>query len=227
MLILTRKIGETITIGDRIKIVVVDIKGKQVRLGVEAPQETTIYREEIIKRSRRRTDWRPNWIFPSWINYDGLIISVLIEGAKALQIETRRFGTIAVEEEQIFHLPEGIIGFPEWTRYILLNHREGSPFLWFQSVENRDLAFVLLDPLDLVADYDVDLSPEDSLLLQLDQPVAELKTLVVVNISKQQPPEITANLLAPVVINSGKKIAKQVILYQTAYSVRHPVSTKN
>ena len=51
--------------------------------------------------------------------------------------------------------------------------------------------------------------------------------MVVVNISKQQPPEITANLLAPVVINSGKKIAKQVILYQTDYSVRHPVPTNN
>jgi carbon storage regulator len=50
MLILTRKIGETITIGDRIKIVVVDIKGKQVRLGVEAPQETTIFREEIFQK---------------------------------------------------------------------------------------------------------------------------------------------------------------------------------
>jgi len=143
-----------------------------------------------------------------------------------LQIETSRFGTITVEEDQIFRLPEGIIGFPEWTRYLLVNHREGSPYLWLQSVENQDLAFVLMDPLDLVADYDIDLSPEDSDLLQLDQPV-EIKALVVVNISRQQPPEITANLLAPVVINSGKKIAKQVILYQSDYSVRHPVPTNN
>ncbi len=144
-----------------------------------------------------------------------------------MQIETSRFGTIVVKEEQIFHLPEGIIGFPEWTRYILINHREGSPFQWFQSIENQDLAFVLMDPLDLVADYDIDLSPEDSLLLQIDQPVAEITALVVVNISKQPPSEITANLLAPVVINSGKKIAKQIILYQSDYSVRHPVPTKN
>ncbi len=50
MLILTRKIGETITIGDRIKVVVVDIKGKQVRLGIEAPEETAIFREEIYQR---------------------------------------------------------------------------------------------------------------------------------------------------------------------------------
>jgi flagellar assembly factor FliW len=144
-----------------------------------------------------------------------------------LQIETSRFGKLAVEEEQVLLLPEGIIGFPEWTRYILLNHREGSPFLWLQSLENGDLAFVLMDPLNLVADYDIDLSPEDALWLQIDQPAAELKALVVVNISKHVPQEITANLLAPVVINSGKKIAKQIILYQTDYSVRHPVPKKN
>jgi carbon storage regulator len=49
MLVLTRKIGETIAIDDHIKITVVQIKGKQVRLGVEAPKETRVYREEIYK----------------------------------------------------------------------------------------------------------------------------------------------------------------------------------
>lgn len=50
MLILTRKIGETIAIGDDIKIQVVEIKGKQVRLGVKAPKATTVHREEIYQR---------------------------------------------------------------------------------------------------------------------------------------------------------------------------------
>jgi carbon storage regulator len=47
MLVLTRKMGESITIDDDIKIVVVQIKGKQVRLGIEAPKETKIHREEV------------------------------------------------------------------------------------------------------------------------------------------------------------------------------------
>lgn len=47
MLVLTRKIGETITIDDHIKITVVQIKGKQVRVGIDAPKETKIYREEV------------------------------------------------------------------------------------------------------------------------------------------------------------------------------------
>ncbi len=63
MLILTRKIGETITIGDRIKIVVVDIKGKQVRLGVEAPQETAIFREEIYQKIQEENRLAAHWDF--------------------------------------------------------------------------------------------------------------------------------------------------------------------
>lgn len=47
MLVLTRKLGESIAIDDNIKIVVVQIKGRQVRLGIEAPKETKIHREEI------------------------------------------------------------------------------------------------------------------------------------------------------------------------------------
>ena len=49
MLVLTRKIGETIAIDDHIKITVVQIKGKQVRIGIEAPKETKIHREEIYR----------------------------------------------------------------------------------------------------------------------------------------------------------------------------------
>lgn len=50
MLVLTRKLGESVTIGDDIKISVIDIKGRQVRLGIEAPPHMTIHREEIYAR---------------------------------------------------------------------------------------------------------------------------------------------------------------------------------
>ncbi len=50
MLILTRKVGECITIGDDIRIYVVGIKGKQVRLGLDAPSNAIIHREEIYNR---------------------------------------------------------------------------------------------------------------------------------------------------------------------------------
>ena len=49
MLILTRKLGEVIAVGDDIKIVILDIKGKHVRVGVEAPRQTKVYREELYR----------------------------------------------------------------------------------------------------------------------------------------------------------------------------------
>ena len=50
MLVLTRRLGEAITIGENIKIVVVDIDGNQVKLGIDAPREVEIYREELYER---------------------------------------------------------------------------------------------------------------------------------------------------------------------------------
>lgn len=50
MLVLTRKIGEGITIGDDIKVVIMQVKGKQVRLGIKAPNGTSVHREEVFER---------------------------------------------------------------------------------------------------------------------------------------------------------------------------------
>jgi carbon storage regulator len=52
MLILTRKLGENIRIGDTIRIVVLDIKGGQVKLGIDAPPSVAVHREEIYERIR-------------------------------------------------------------------------------------------------------------------------------------------------------------------------------
>jgi len=49
MLILTRKLGEVIAVGDDIKIVILDIKGRQVSIGVEAPRQIKVYREELFR----------------------------------------------------------------------------------------------------------------------------------------------------------------------------------
>ena len=52
MLILTRKLGENIRIGDRIKIIILDVKGGQVKLGIDAPPNVSVHREEIYERIR-------------------------------------------------------------------------------------------------------------------------------------------------------------------------------
>ncbi|BDV44435.1 carbon storage regulator [Geotalea uraniireducens] len=61
MLVLTRKMGEVVTIGDSIRIKVVEMKGNQVRLGIEAPGDMRIYREEIYLKVQRENQLAADW----------------------------------------------------------------------------------------------------------------------------------------------------------------------
>ncbi len=64
MLVLTRKLGESITIGDDVRITVMAVKGNQVKIGIEAPTETKVYREEIytsiVEANERANEHRRN-----------------------------------------------------------------------------------------------------------------------------------------------------------------------
>lgn len=57
MLILTRKVGEAIRIGDDIYVKVTDIQGDQVRVGISAPPDVNIVRTELLERKERETEW--------------------------------------------------------------------------------------------------------------------------------------------------------------------------
>ena len=142
-----------------------------------------------------------------------------------MKIETSRFGSLDLLEDKIIHVPSGLFGFPDSKRYTLFEHKEGSPFLWLQSVDNGSLAFVLIDPLLVKPDYEIQISPQDMKELQLTDAPDGIQTLVIVNVTPGERVGLTANLLGPIVINVKKKLGKQIILSDNQYSLRHPLPT--
>ncbi|HBO8904058.1 TPA: carbon storage regulator CsrA [Pseudomonas aeruginosa] len=60
MLILTRRVGETLMVGDDVTVTVLGVKGNQVRIGVNAPKEVAVHREEIYQRNQKEKDQEPN-----------------------------------------------------------------------------------------------------------------------------------------------------------------------
>jgi flagellar assembly factor FliW len=139
-----------------------------------------------------------------------------------MRLETKAAGTIEVADEAVITIPKGMIGFPNYKRFVLLPHREDSPFSWLQSVEEPSLAWVVMNPLLLVPNYRVRVSEPE---LDGIGPTApeSLKVLAVVNIPPGAPERATANLAGPIILNDSSRLAKQVVLKQAAYSPCHPL----
>lgn len=137
-----------------------------------------------------------------------------------MDIVTRHFGKITVKDEDIIDFPEGIPGFEDTKKFVLLdNGDKTSPFRWLQGVDNPQLTFVLIDPRYFRPDYVVDVNDADVEILDIKDVGKVLVFAVVVipeDISK-----MTANLKAPVLINMENRKGKQVVNENSNYKVRH------
>ena len=129
-------------------------------------------------------------------------------------------GEIEADESQIFSFPEGLPGFSHLKKFLLIRHREKSPFFFLIAVAEPEIYFILLDPAKILDDYQVELTGEQQTLLNLsaETPVLSL------NITRIPPEaqEIILNLKAPVIFNLNEKIGRQVIL-EANYPVRFTI----
>jgi flagellar assembly factor FliW len=137
-------------------------------------------------------------------------------------IATKHFGEIGVREEQIITFSPGLLGFTEFHRYILIEHGPDSPFLWLQCVDKSDLAFVVIDPLFVLPDFQI--GPIAGVQKELGaQNLQDLKVLVILTIPPGRPQDMTANLMGPLLINLANRRGKQLVLESSPYSHKHPV----
>ncbi len=136
-----------------------------------------------------------------------------------IQITTSRFGTINVDGKNIIEFVSPIIGFEGLTRYTLLDHADNSPFKWLQSLDEPSLAFVVTNPKFFAIPYEFML-PEDTVHRLGIKQVEDVLVFTIVNIPNENPGLMTANLLAPIVVNQANLHAMQVVLQDTQYTTR-------
>ena len=143
-----------------------------------------------------------------------------------MMIHTTRFGDIECPEDKVLTMPSGIIGFPVSTRYLILDHDRDVPFKWLQSVDQPELAFVIVDPVWFKPDYRVTIALDEiDELGRIDK--ADLVMFVLLTIPSDDPSRMTANLRGPVVVDARSRVAKQLILhddYPTRAAVLHEQS---
>jgi flagellar assembly factor FliW len=135
-------------------------------------------------------------------------------------LKTAHFGVIDINEADFIYFPEGIPGFEESKRYALIGHdTNDSVFFWLQSVDMPELCFVVTDPFMVYDGYGIDVDDEDVELLKITD-AKKVLTLTIVVIPENID-EIRVNLKAPIIINTEKKLGKQIIQQNENLPIRY------
>ncbi|MGH7183390.1 MAG: flagellar assembly protein FliW [Nitrospiraceae bacterium] len=136
-------------------------------------------------------------------------------------VASTRFGNLNVSAESLLTFPSGLLGFPEWTRYVILDHDTDAPFKWLHCVEEASLAFVVIDPTLFNENYQVTISPEARGEVEGSE-TDELGLAVILTIPSDDPSAVTANLRGPLLMNPRTRLCKQLVLSED-YPTRYPV----
>jgi len=138
-----------------------------------------------------------------------------------MNVDTKAFGLIDVDEKFKVKIPQGLFGFEDYNNYVLLADEEHQPFYWLQSIDEKEIAFVLIDPFLFRKDYEANITDEELAEIGITAP-EHLVIYVIVTIPPDGSP-MTANLQGPIVINDKNMTAKQAILSDMKWKTRHDI----
>ncbi len=136
-------------------------------------------------------------------------------------VKTGRFGQITIGEEELIEVPQGLLGFSDYRKFCLVDPGDDTLIIWLQSIENPDLAFAMLEPKIFKPDYSVRLSAAELRELKLEN-INQSAVFSVLTIPEDVT-QMTANLKAPLVINLKAQKARQVVLQENEYTIKHPM----
>ena len=135
-------------------------------------------------------------------------------------IHTVRFGDFEVEEKSIVHFAQGIPAFEDEHEFVLIPYDAESPYLFLQSCQTPDLAFLMASPYLFFKDYEFEIDDATEKKLGLQSP-EDVAVYVLLTIPGGSIKDMTANLMAPVIINQNTLDAVQLVLEKSHYQTKH------
>lgn len=138
------------------------------------------------------------------------------------KFQTMRFGELAYREEDIIHLPEGLVGMPDLRDWLILEMGDDLPMKWFQSLDRGDFGFPVSQPAFFADSYDIELPPLCRPILKGEQ--GEWLAVLIITTIHHGGIRITGNLLAPLVVNVDSRQGMQLILADPEFSVQQEIN---
>jgi flagellar assembly factor FliW len=148
----------------------------------------------------------------------------LREGGEKVKIANPVIGEVEFKDSDVIQFPEGMLGLPDFKRYILVSNPNIKPFMRLQCVDEGRISFLAVDPAIVDPAYFNYVASQDSGRELIKSP-EETVLLVVCNLQPKSN-DITANLQAPVVLNYRNMAGVQIVLLDSPYGVRHSLVGK-
>ncbi|MBD3257173.1 flagellar assembly protein FliW [candidate division GN15 bacterium] len=136
-------------------------------------------------------------------------------------VTSLRFGDLEIPEDKVITMERPILGFEGLQKFFLLELEDSQPFMWLHSLEDPSVAFLVFNPVILFPDYRIEINSKEIAELEVHS-VGAVETYVVVTIP-EDPEEMSANLQGPILINTENNRAKQLVLVNSHYKVRHSI----
>jgi len=124
-----------------------------------------------------------------------------------MRIETDRFGSLEIDERELFLFPQGLIGLETLRQWALLPDPENTSVAWLQSASRGDRALAVVSPRVFVPDYRIHVSSRSMQVLQLR---SDHRTYILTTIAGSVG-RVTTNLRAPIIINLDRRLGCQVV----------------
>lgn len=141
-----------------------------------------------------------------------------------MQIKTRDFGEISISENEIISFPNGIFAFEEDHSFVLISPCGENKYpMWLQSLDNESLCFIVFDPRDFADGYGI--IPDEATAALLNMETGDELDYLVIAVIPSDYADATVNMKSPIVVNSCKNKAVQVISAED-YPIKFPVFKK-
>ena len=141
-----------------------------------------------------------------------------------MKIQTSRFGQVMITAQDVIEFREGILGFNNCHKFVLLDDPNDEIFAWLQSCEEPGLAFPVLEPELFSNTFKLSLSKNDLESLGIKEG-QHMRAFSIITIP-DDPTLMTANLKAPIVINVEERRARQIVLQDNQLAIKEPIFTK-
>jgi flagellar assembly factor FliW len=140
-----------------------------------------------------------------------------------LKLQTLRFGEIDINDEGIVRFPNGLPGFEDLEDFVFIQDNPELPFAYMQSTQDGDVSFIIANPFVFFPNYEFEIT--DAVQAELAINTEEDVRVYVIMNAAETIELSTINLLAPLVINFEARLGRQVILHNTSYMTKHPLSS--